>query len=71
MPTLAPPNREQTTVSLDINNTQLSAALHPWRRRLLLQQLVRWTGSGIIAGLILADLVLLIARVVPWATALY
>ncbi len=71
MPTLAPPNREQTTVSLDTDSTQLTAALHPWRRRLLLQQLARWTGSGIIAGLILADLVLLMARIVPWATALY
>src|SRR5450755_3102802 len=71
MPTLAPPNQEQTTVSLDTQSTQLTATLHPWCRRLLLQQLTRWTGSGIIAGLILACLVLLMARIVPWATALY
>ena len=53
------------------NDEQLTAALHPWRRQLILQQVLSWTVRGAIAGLMLACLVLLIARLLPWATAPY
>ncbi|TMD79032.1 MAG: hypothetical protein E6I97_05715, partial [Chloroflexi bacterium] len=50
---------------------QLTAALHPWRRRLILQQVLSWTARGALAGLMLACLMLLVARLLPWATAPY
>src|SRR5436305_480325 len=74
MATLAPPKRvkaESTSSKPAITSEQLEAALRPWRRRLTLQQTLRWTGGGIICGLILACLVLLISRLIPWATAPY
>src|SRR5712691_10504183 len=72
MATLAPSGRGKTRrVIPNINSEQLSAALHPWRRRLSLQQTLTWTGRGMITGLILACLLLLISRLLPWATASY
>src|SRR5229473_4518236 len=72
MATLAPSGRGKTRrVIPNINREQLSAALHPWRRRLSLQQTLTWTGRGMITGLILACLLLLISRLLPWATASY
>ncbi|TMD86808.1 MAG: hypothetical protein E6I79_12075, partial [Chloroflexi bacterium] len=50
---------------------QLTAALHPWRTRLILQQVLSWTARGALAGLMLACLMLLVARLLPWATAPY
>jgi len=50
---------------------QIVAALRPWRRRLILQQIARWTLFGVILGLALACIVLLLSRLVPWATANY
>src|SRR5579875_3151460 len=46
-------------------------ALRPWRRRLALEQVLRWTSAGLILGLVVACLVLLTARLIPWATAQY
>jgi len=50
---------------------QLIQALRPWRRKLTTQQVLRWAGIGFVTGLILASTLLLISRLVPWATALY
>src|SRR5712692_3592603 len=52
-----------------VDSKNLSEALQPWRRRLWVQQTLRWTGNGMIAGIILACLLLLISRLIPWATA--
>ncbi|HEY4388569.1 MAG TPA: hypothetical protein VGN34_29305 [Ktedonobacteraceae bacterium] len=49
---------------------ELVAALLPWRRRLILQQTQRRLIQGSIAALISACLVILIARLQPWAHAL-
>ncbi len=49
----------------------LVTALRPWRRRITLQQTLRWLRRGSITALLLACLVLLAARLFPWAGALY
>ncbi|MBV9711689.1 MAG: hypothetical protein JO011_12365, partial [Ktedonobacteraceae bacterium] len=48
----------------------LSSALRPWQRRLWMQQVIRWTLWGINMGLLLACIVLLLARITPWSNAL-
>lgn len=68
----APPGKARVRVSTTgIDGEQLLAQLRPWRRRLILQQALRWSGRGAIAGFILALLVLSIARLIPWAAAPY
>src|SRR6266567_4659551 len=52
-----------------VDSKNLSEALQPWRRRLWVQQTLRWTGNGMISGIVLACLLLLISRLIPWATA--
>src|SRR5216117_3117085 len=54
-----------------IDGEPLLAQLRPWRRRLILQQALTWTGRGAIVGFSLALLVLLTARLLPWAAAPY
>lgn len=49
---------------------RLTLALLPWRRRLSLQQALRWTVNGTISGMLLACLLLLISRFVPFPTVL-
>jgi hypothetical protein len=49
----------------------LTEALHPWRRRIWVQQSLRWIENGVIAGIIFACLLLLFSRFIPWASALY
>src|SRR3989442_9804096 len=63
-------NREGSPVH-GKGNPQLRSALRPWHRRHVLQQMLHWTGRGLLAGLILACLLLLISRLMPWATAAY
>lgn len=53
------------------HSKDLIKALRPWRNRLWAQQLLHWTGNGLLAGLLLACLLLGIARLTPWAIALY
>ena len=50
---------------------KLALALLPWRRRLSLQQGLRWTTNGLVAGLLLACLLLLISRFIPFPTVLF
>lgn len=76
MATIAPGTRKGDSYAAITRATtptseQLSQALRPWRRRFTLQQALRWTGRGLIAGLIFACLLLLISRLLPWATAQY
>ncbi len=54
-----------------IDGEPLLAQLRPWRRRLILQQVLTWTGRGAIVGFSLALLVLSTARLLPWAAAPY
>lgn len=65
------PSRHIAVVQHAGDGKKLSEALHSWRNRLWVQQTLRWTGNGIIVGIIPACLLLLIARFIPWATALY
>ena len=65
------PSRPVETRQRISDGKSLAEALHPWRRRLWMQQVVRWTGRGLFVGLVLACLVLLISRFVPWASASY
>ena len=68
----APPGQVKVRLSTArIDGVQLLVQLRPWRRRLILRQALTWTGRGAIAGFILAFLVLLTARLLPWAAAPY
>lgn len=69
MATLAPLRREAHN-SLT-GEQKLTLSLLPWRSRLLLQQALRWTVNGFIAGMLLACLLLLISRFVPFPTVLF
>src|SRR5229473_787650 len=50
---------------------QLTKALQSWRKRLLLQQVLRWAENGVITGLIFACLLLLVSRFTPWGAVSY
>jgi len=50
---------------------QLTKALRSWRKRLWLQQVLRWTENGVITGLTVACLLLLISRFTPWGAVSY
>src|SRR6266700_1426742 len=53
------------------DDEKLLDALRPWRSHLTTQQLLHWTINGVVIGLVLASLVLLASRFVPWAAAPY
>ncbi|MBA2393721.1 MAG: hypothetical protein H0V70_13370, partial [Ktedonobacteraceae bacterium] len=63
------PSRPVATSQEPLDNASVMNALRPWRRRLLLQQVLRWTLWGIITGLLVACIVLLLARITPWGNA--
>src|ERR1700719_2750293 len=69
MATLAP-LRPEAHNSLS-GEQKLTLALLPWRSRLSRQQALRWTVNGFIAGLLLACLLLLISRFIPFPTVLF
>lgn len=54
-----------------VSSQNIVTALRPWRRRLLLQQGTHWTARGLAVGLVLACLVLVVSRLIPWAGAIY
>ena len=64
------PSRLATIAQEPLNSESVTNALRPWRRRLSLQQTIRWTLWGISTGLLLACIILLIARVTPWSNAI-
>ncbi|GCE06253.1 hypothetical protein [Dictyobacter aurantiacus] len=49
----------------------LGAALRPWRRRIWTQRILFWGVRGLLTGLFMAGLVLLVSRLLPWASAPY
>src|SRR5260370_9158801 len=65
------PSRHAAVVRRAGSGIKLTEALHSWRKRLWVQQVLRWTENGVIAGIVLACLLLLISRFVPWGTVLY
>lgn len=70
MATLMPSHITAPTSEL-LDRDNLVSALQPWSRQVFRQQMFYWLLRGIITGLIIACLLLLAARVFPWATALY
>jgi hypothetical protein len=63
------PSRLAAITQEHLDSESVMSALRPWRRRLSLQQVLRWTLWGIIAGLLAACIVLLVARITPWGNA--
>jgi hypothetical protein len=63
------PSRPTPLTQNTTNSTSLLLALRSWHRRILLQQAACWLLRGGIAGLLLANLVLLLAHLFPWAGA--
>ena len=51
------------------SNRELISTLAPWRRRMRLQRIVRWSTWGLMGGLATAAVLLVIAHLVPWADA--
>src|SRR5260370_17178488 len=70
MATIAP-SRYGAITQRVTDGKRLTEALHPWRRRLWAQQMLRWTENGFITGIILACLLLLISRLIPWTGVFY
>src|SRR5438876_94540 len=68
MATLMPSRIAPITQEL-LTSENIVLALRPWRRRLIIQQIVQWTVRGLVVGLVLASLVLLTSRLLPWANA--
>lgn len=53
-----------------LDSESLVVVLRPWRNQLYRQRIFYWVLRGIIIGLVVACLLLLAARIFPWATAL-
>ena len=62
------PSRHST---LENEGERFIESLHPWRRRLWIQLILRWTEYGIIISMICACFLLLISRFIPWYTVSY
>ena len=69
MATLAPLRPESQNALT--GEQKLALALHTWRRRLSLQQGLRWITNGLVAGLLLACLLLLVSRFVAFPAVLF
>jgi hypothetical protein len=65
-----PPER-MTTTEEGFDEKSFVAALRPWQSRLAVQQVMRWTTTGLAVGLVLAGLILMVSRLTPWATVSY
>ncbi|GHO84688.1 hypothetical protein [Dictyobacter formicarum] len=65
------PSHTQTSSRETPAQTSLNTALRPWRRRIWTQRILFWGIRGLLIGLFLACLVLLISRLLPWASAPY
>jgi hypothetical protein len=63
-------SRIAPSTSERLDGESLAVTLRPWRKQLCKQQIFYWLLRGIIIGLVLACLLLLAARIFPWATAL-
>src|SRR5258708_33725238 len=65
------PSRLEALRQTEPDAESLALAIRPWRRRLIVQQMLHWTVRGLIVGLTLAGLVLVLARLFPWTSASY
>jgi len=65
------PSHNSTLVYGENEGERFIETLHPWRRRLWIQQILRWTEYGIIISMICACSLLLISRFIPWSTVSY
>jgi hypothetical protein len=63
------PSRHSALAHEEHANERVLETLHPWRRRLWIQQILRWIEYGIILSMICACFLLLISRFIPWTTA--
>lgn len=70
MATLMPSHRAAPPSNL-LDSENLVIALQPWRKQLFRRQILYWLLRGVITGLVVVCLLLLAARLFPWATALY
>jgi hypothetical protein len=65
------PSRHAAIAHDDTYGERFIETLHPWRRRLWVQQILSWTEYGVTIGIICVCFLLLISRFIPWATASY
>ena len=65
------PSRHAAIAHDDTDGERFIETLHPWRRRLWVQQILSWTEYGVTIGIICVCFLLLISRFIPWATASY
>ena len=65
------PSRYAPIAHEDNEGDKFIETLHPWRRRLWIQQILRWTEYGLVISMLCVCFLLLISRFVPWATASY
>lgn len=63
------PSRLAAITQEPLDSASITKALLPWRRRLSMQQVIRWTLWGINTGILFACIVLLLARMTPWSNA--
>jgi hypothetical protein len=65
------PSHQAAIAHEDTDGERFIETLHPWRRRLWIEQILRWTEYAAIIGIICVCFLLLISRFIPWATASY
>jgi hypothetical protein len=65
------PSRHPTLAHDENEGERFIENLQPWRRRLWIQQILRWIEYGVIISMLCVCFFLLIARFIPWPTAPY
>ena len=65
------PSRHPTIAPDENEGERFIENLHPWRRRLWIQQILGWIEYGVIISMICVCFFLLISRFIPWPTAPY
>ena len=65
------PLRNVAIAHEDSEGDRFIESLHPWRKRLWIQQILRWTEYGIILSMICVCFLLFISRFIPLSTASY
>ncbi len=65
------PSRHPTIAPDENAGERFIETLHPWRRRLWIQQILLWTEYGIIISMICVCFLLISSRFIPWSTVSY
>jgi hypothetical protein len=65
------PSRHSALAHEENESERFIENLRPWRRRLWIQQILRWIEYGIIISIICVCFILLISRFIPWSTSPY